>query len=108
MPSVRYGLAQIYADDVGREEAEVRPEDVEVLIQHNFGDLWPTLAAWMKHGPGPRVGLRPVAARSRLTGEELPLSVVPLRYRNDAESRAAIERGEFTDPWPDQATEEQS
>jgi len=52
----------------------------------------------MKHGPGPRVGLRPVAARSRLTGEELPLSVVPLRYRNDAESRAAIERGEFTDP----------
>ncbi|MFD0853598.1 hypothetical protein ACFQ07_15280, partial [Actinomadura adrarensis] len=80
-------------------EPPLDPEDVLVLIQHPWGDLWPTLAAWMKYGPGPRHGLRPVAARSRLTGEELPLTVVPLPYRNDAESRAAIERGEVPDPW---------
>ncbi|WP_132151387.1 hypothetical protein [Kribbella antiqua] len=78
---------------------EIRPEDVEVLIRHPFGDLWPTLAEWMERGPGPRTALRPVAARSRLTGEALPLSVIPLRYRNDGASLAAIARGEFTDPW---------
>ncbi|TPQ18064.1 hypothetical protein [Streptomyces sporangiiformans] len=83
------------------EEPDVRAEDVLVLIQHPFGDLWPTLATWMDRGPGPRRGLRPVAARSRLTGEMLPLTVIPLRYRNDDESRAAIQRGEFTDPWAD-------
>ena len=88
---------------MGGEERELRPDDVEVLIRHPFGDVWPTLAAWMEHGPGPRVELRPVAARSRLTSEALPLSMVPLRYRNDAESRAAIERGEFTDPWVERA-----
>jgi hypothetical protein len=81
------------------EEAQGRAEDVLVLIQHPFGDLWPTLAEWMERGPGPRVGLRPVAARSRLTGEELPLSVIPLPYRNDKQSQAAIERGEIADPW---------
>ena len=69
-----------------------------MLIEHPFGDLWPTLASWIERGPGARVGLRPVAARSRLTGETLPLSVIPLRYRNDAESHAAIERGDFTTP----------
>jgi hypothetical protein len=85
-----------------QEEAEIRPEDIEVLIQHNFGDIWPTLAQWMKRGPGPRAFLQPVAARSRLTGEELPLSVIPFRYLNNSASRAAIRRGELTNPWPDQ------
>jgi hypothetical protein len=80
----------------------IRPEDVLVLIQHPFGDMWPTLAEWMERGPGPRKGLRPVAARSRLTGEELPLTVIPLPYRNDDQSRAAIRRGELTDPWAGQ------
>ncbi|MBO2465190.1 hypothetical protein [Actinomadura violacea] len=84
---------------MGGEEAQVRPEDVLVLIQHPFGDTWPTLTEWMEYGPGPRKGLRPVAARSRLTGEELPLTVIPLPYRNDEESRAAIQRGELADPW---------
>ncbi|WP_433244883.1 hypothetical protein [Actinomadura nitritigenes] len=87
------------------EEARVQPEDVLVLIQHPFGDIWPTLAEWMQDGPGPRKGLRPVAARSRLTGEDLPLMVIPLPYRNDEESRAAIERGELADPWASQPPE---
>jgi hypothetical protein len=85
-----------------REEAELRPEDVEVLIDHPFGELWPTLAQWIERGPGPRYLLHPVAARSRLTGEALPLSVIPFRYRNNSASRRAIARGEIADPWPDQ------
>jgi hypothetical protein len=81
------------------QEPRLSPEDVLVLIRHPFGDLWPTLAEWMERGPGHRYRLRPVAARSRVTGEELPLTVVPLPYRNDEGSRAAIERGDFPDPW---------
>jgi hypothetical protein len=82
-----------------KDHDQLLPEDVLVLIRHPFGDIWPTLAEWMKRGPGPRHGLRPVAARSRLTGEDLPLTVIPLPYRNDSESRAAIRRGEIPDPW---------
>jgi hypothetical protein len=77
----------------------VRPEDVLVVVGHPFGDIEVPLTEWMARGPGPRPLVRPVAARSRVTGEPLPLTVIPPRYRNDEESRAAIERGELTDPW---------
>jgi hypothetical protein len=80
-------------------EPEVRPEDVLVLVRHPFGDVWATLAAWREHGPGSRLLVRPVAAKSRLTGESLPVTMIPLPYRNDDESRAAVRRGEFPVPW---------
>ena len=74
-------------------------EDVMVTIEHPFGQIETTLAEWMARGPGRRPLLRPVAARSRSTGEPLPLTVIPLRYRNDEQSRAMIERGELESPW---------
>jgi hypothetical protein len=38
-------------------------------------------------------------ARHAKTGERLPLSVIPIQYRNDEESRALIAQGVIEDPW---------
>ena len=74
-------------------------EDIMVTIAHPFGDLEVPLATWILTGPGPRVRVRPVSARRKSTGEALPLSVIPLEYRNDDESRKLIASGELADPW---------
>ncbi|GAA1572573.1 hypothetical protein GCM10009827_113190 [Dactylosporangium maewongense] len=58
------------------------------------------LEEWATHGPGPRHGTRPRVAYDRRTGDELPLTVVPLRYRNDLESRSLIAAGRMPPPWP--------
>ncbi|MEU4196489.1 hypothetical protein AB0E69_31600 [Kribbella sp. NPDC026611] len=76
-------------------------EDVIVTIEHPFGTLEVPLTTWIRRGPGPRTLLRPTAASSRLTGEALPLDVIPFRYRNDSASRRAIAAGEIEDPWPE-------
>ncbi|MEO3750345.1 hypothetical protein [Streptomyces sp. B6B3] len=76
------------------------PDDVLVVLAHPHGDVEVPLADWTRTGPGPRPLVRPVAARSRATGEPLPLSVIPLPYRNDDESRRAIADGLIDDPWP--------
>ena len=76
------------------------PEDVLLTVDHPFGRVETTLAEWMAVGPGPRNLVRPVAARSRQTGETLPMTVVPLAYRNDEIARARIEAGELEWPWP--------
>ncbi|MPZ85264.1 MAG: hypothetical protein GEV28_34715 [Actinophytocola sp.] len=83
----------------GSGEPDVRPEDVIVVVRHPFGDVEVTLATWMAVGPGPRPLVRPVAARSRRSGEPLPLTVIPPRYRNDEQSRAAVRQGILVDPW---------
>jgi hypothetical protein len=81
-------------------EQEWDPYDVLLVIDHPFGQVETTLAEWMARGPGPRRFLRPVAAKSRFTGDDLPLTVVPLAYRNDETARALIEAGELEWPWP--------
>jgi hypothetical protein len=81
-------------------EREWDPDDVLLVIAHPFGDVETTLAEWMARGPGPRPLVRPVSARSRLTGEALPMTVVPLAYRNDETARALIAAGELEWPWP--------
>jgi hypothetical protein len=58
-----------------------------------------TLARWMAVGPGPRPLVRPIAARSLSTGQELPMDVVPLAYRNDAKARALLAAGKLKWPW---------
>ncbi|HWD83534.1 MAG TPA: hypothetical protein VG497_31760 [Kribbella sp.] len=75
-------------------------EDVIVTIDHPWGAIEVSLTEWIRTGPGPRTLLELSAARSRRTGEPLPLEVVPFRYRNNAESRRAIAAGEIEDPWP--------
>ena len=74
--------------------------DVIVMIGHPFGDVEVPLTQWMASGPGRRPLVRPIAARSRLTGEKLPLTVIPLAYRNDEESRDLIAQGLIDSPWP--------
>lgn len=77
------------------------PDDVLVTIGHPMGDIEVSLAVWIATGPGPRPFVRPIRARSRSTGQPLPLSVIPLRYRNDEQSRQAINNGRLANPWPD-------
>jgi len=77
------------------------PDDILVTIGHPFGDVEVPLAVWIATGPGPRPFVRPIRARSRSTGQPLPLSIIPLQYRNDEQSRQAIQDGHFANPWPD-------
>ncbi len=80
-------------------DPEWDPEDVIVVIYHPFGRIETTLAEWIARGPGPRFRLHPEAARSRRTGQQLPLTVIPLVYRNDEAARALIRAGKLTWPW---------
>jgi hypothetical protein len=75
-------------------------DDILVVIGHPFGDLEVPLIRWMADGPGPRHEMRPQSARSRATGEPLPLTTIPLAYRNTRESRALIAAGRIAPPWP--------
>jgi hypothetical protein len=74
-------------------------DDVLVTIEHPFGTLEVPLREWMVRGQGPRTLLRPSSARSRSTGEPLPLDVIPLAYRNDETSRRLIAEGKLASPW---------
>jgi hypothetical protein len=87
--------------DAAREPVDL--DDVIVVIAHPFGDVEVPLADWIATGPGPRRFVRPVLAYSQSTGRRLPMSVVPLRYRNDGRSRRAIADGLIENPWPDVA-----
>lgn len=79
-------------------------DDVILVIGHPFGDVEVSMAEWIEIGPGPRTFVRPIAARSRSSGDQLPLSIIPLQYRNDEESRALIARGLLSDPWSTKPT----
>lgn len=74
------------------------PGRVEVLLDHPHGSIWVPLEEWMRVGPGERPLLQPSAAR-RESGEALPLSVVPLRYRNTRWSRWLVATGWLERPW---------
>lgn len=80
-------------------QTEHDPDDILVTIGHPAGDIETTLTEWIARGPGPRRLVRPIAAKSRSTGESLPLTVIPLRYRNDKESRDMIANGTIEAPW---------
>lgn len=75
--------------------------DVVVLIPHPYRDVECPLAQWIRTGPGPRPYVRPSRAWSRTTGEELPLTVIPLQYRNTRAARRAVRDGLVPNPWPD-------
>jgi hypothetical protein len=92
--------ADPYHDAVATPDGGTDPDDTLVVIGHPYGDVEVPLAVWIATGPGPRPGVRPIRARSRSTGQPLPLSVIPLRYRNNWLSRLAIRHGLLDDPWP--------
>lgn len=73
--------------------------DVVLTLDHPFGQVETTLIEWMRVGPGPRDRVRPIAAKSRETGQQLPMTVVPIAYRNDEATRYLIATGELEWPW---------
>jgi hypothetical protein len=75
-------------------------DDVVVTLLHPHGSIDVTLVEWIATGPGARDRVRPVAARDRKSGRQLPLTVIPLRYRNTALSRVLIRLRLLADPWP--------
>ena len=97
----KVGRRQAYHQQVATVADTPDPDDVLVVIGHSFGDVEVPLSVWIAKGPGPRPFVRPVRARSRSTGQTLPLTVIPLRYRNDLQSRRAIEDGLLENPWPE-------
>lgn len=78
-------------------------EEIMVEFHHPWANptIITTLETWMKVGPGLRPGIAPHKAFSATTGEPLPLSVIPLRYRNTILSRFLIRWGFLEEPWPD-------
>jgi hypothetical protein len=76
-------------------------DDVLVRIEVGYAVGEQPLTAWMATGPGRRSFTAPESARSRSTGEALPLTVIPLEYRNDRRSRALIAAGNIASPWRD-------
>ncbi|HEU0239565.1 MAG TPA: hypothetical protein VFR11_09855 [Micromonosporaceae bacterium] len=81
-------------------EGPIDLNDILVTIGHPYRDIEVPLPTWIARGPGPRPLVRPMSARSRTTGKPLPLSVIPLRYRNNGQSRRLIRDGLLDDPWP--------
>ncbi len=75
------------------------PQNIDVIIRHNHGEIHVTLEDWIRVGPGPRIGTAPIKAINRITGNHLPLEIIPLPYRNNLESIQSIIKGKFTDPW---------
>lgn len=73
--------------------------DISVILAHPWGDIEVPLEEWILSGPGERDLVRPFAAKSQITGESLPMSVIPLRYRNNLWSRFLIKLGFLSDPW---------
>ena len=76
------------------------PKDVIVSVYHNWGKAEMTLEEWIATGPGVRRHRHPVEPRERSTGRPLPMSAIPLQYRNSRASRLLIRLGLLDDPWP--------
>jgi len=73
--------------------------DITVTVHYTYGTGEIPLEVWMEQGPGLRYLRRPSAAKKVSTGECLPLSIIPLRYRNNRISRFLISIGVLTNPW---------
>jgi hypothetical protein len=81
------------------QDSDIDPANILVTVAHPFGAIEMSLDEWIRVGPGPRPLLTPISARSRMTGNPLPIDVVPIQYRNNSESFRRIADGEFDDPW---------
>ncbi len=66
--------------------------EIVVVLDHPHGKVEIPLEEWIAKGPGERKLLTPIAAKNRRTGKQVPLSVVPLRYRNNKLSSSLSER----------------
>lgn len=78
---------------------KTKKENVLIKLSHPHGEMEISLDEWERRGPGPRWLLRPYAAKNSVTGCRLPLSVIPLKYRNNTVSRFLIRIGLLKNPW---------
>lgn len=74
------------------------PTQVMVTVGHPHGDVEVSLDDWITNGPGPRDLVDVVSMRTR-AGEPLPLSDLPLRYRNNFLARRLRALKLLSDPW---------
>ena len=81
-----------------QEEGDEPVTKLVVIVEHPHGMLEMPLEEWIENGPGDRNLLRPTAIR-RQSGERLPLTTIPLKYRNNVWSRLLISVGILADPW---------
>jgi hypothetical protein len=75
-------------------------DDILVYVDHPMVEGYLPLPLWVKNGPGGRKYVTITHAKHRVTGEILPMSVVPLKYRNNRLSRLLIRLGFLENPWP--------
>ena len=73
--------------------------DIVLIFEHPHGALEIPLDEWRRVGPGERTLLSPVRAKRVSTGEDVPLSAIPLELRNTPLSRFLIRVGALTSPW---------
>jgi hypothetical protein len=73
--------------------------DIFVVIRHPHGDAEISLNDWMRIGPGERKYIAPIEAKCGDDGRKLPISVIPLSYRNNWFSRWLIHLGILQNPW---------
>jgi hypothetical protein len=73
-------------------------DDILVTVAHPWADIEVTLSTWIERGPGPRPFVTITSARRR-NGDPVPLSSIPLQYRNTAESRRLQRAGLLPSPW---------
>lgn len=73
-------------------------DDVLVTVAHPYADVETTLRTWIEIGPGPRRLVTITSARRR-DGSPVPLEEIPLKYRNNAESRRLQRLGMLPAPW---------
>jgi hypothetical protein len=78
---------------------DMKGDEIVVTVDHPHGRVEMPLSEWMKTGPGERLYVRPVAARNCRTGHEVPISAIPLPFRNTALSRSLISLGLLSNPW---------
>lgn len=74
-------------------------KEIDVVIPHPYGDLLVPLEVWVSEGPGVRPLLSPKEVYDRSTGERLPKSTIPFRYRNSFFSRLFIKLRLIKSPW---------
>lgn len=74
-------------------------EEIIIIISHNFGEVETTLENWIKFGPSSRKLLKPLKVKNKLTDKELPLKIIPLKYRNNKLSRFLIKLRFIKNPW---------
>lgn len=76
-------------------------KNINVIISHPHGDIETSLDTWLQNGTGKRKYVTVTSVICADTQEKLPLSLLPLRYRNNRLSRLLIFIGLLQNPWHD-------